>query len=210
MTIKRAKWLCTTLSLSAALLLVGRAQADNFETFKISVNTSGVLLGTTGYLDLQLDPGFIGSTDAASATITGFVTDGSLTAALPNIGDVTGSLPGTVTINNTDVTNEYTQGFTFGSFVDVFVTLDSPVISGTASGGNSFTLDVEDSGFNSLLGSFPAVEIDLDATTGAPMVTNNSGGAATVTTVAEVPEPVSILLLATCLIGLTAACRKIH
>src|ERR1700678_1014419 len=191
MTIRRAKWFCMALSLSTALLLAGRAQADTFETFEIAVNTTS-LEGTSGYLDFQLDPG-ITPFDSASATITGFVTDGSLTGALPNIGDVTGSLPGTVTINNTDVTNEYTPGFTYGSFFDVFVTLDIPVVSGTAAGGSSFTLDVEDSGFNSLLGSFPAVEIDLDATTGAPTVTNNSSGAATV---ALVPEPASSLLLA--------------
>jgi hypothetical protein len=206
MTIKRAKWFCTALSLSATLLLAGRAQADTFETFEIAVNTTS-LEGTSGYLDFQLDPGFLGSTDAASATITGFLTDGTLTAPAPNLGDVSGSLPGTVTINNTDVTNEYTPGITFGSFFDVFVTLDIPVISGSATSGSSFTLDVEDSGFNSLLGSFPAVEIDLDATTGAPTVTNNSSGAATV---AAVPEPSSTLLLATCLIGLVAVCRKIR
>jgi hypothetical protein len=207
MTIKRAKWFCTALSLSTALLLAGRAHADTFETFEIAVNTTS-LEGVTGYLDFQLDPGFIGSTDAASATITGFVTDGTLMAPEPNIGDVTGSLWGTVNINNTDVTNEYTPGITYGSFFDVFVTLDIPVVSGTATGGNSFTLDVEDAGFNSLLGSFPAVEIDLDATTGAPTVTNNSSGLATV--VALVPEPSSMLLLATCLIGLVVACGKIR
>src|ERR1700734_309283 len=114
MTIKRAKCFYTALSLSAALLLAGRAQADTLDSFETTANTT-VVEGISGYLDFQLDPGFIGSTDAASATITGFLTNGTLTTAAPNLGDVSGSLPGTVTIDNTGVTNEYTPGITYGS-----------------------------------------------------------------------------------------------
>jgi hypothetical protein len=63
-------------------------------------------------------------------------------------------------------------------------------------------MDVEDSGFNSLLGSFPAVEIDLDATTGQPSITNNSGGAADVV---ATPEPASVWLMGLGFAGLFAA-----
>ncbi len=178
-----------------------RALADNFE---ITVNTSS-LTGTSGYLDFQFNPGDT-PFDAASATLTGFTTDGILTAALPNIGDVSGALPGQVVINNTQVLNEYTPGFTYGSFFDVFVNLTIPTISGTATGGSSFTLDVEDTNFNSLLGAFPAVEIDLDATTGQPSITNNSGGAATVTNVT--PEPDFLWLAGLGLAGLIVARRR--
>jgi hypothetical protein len=161
------------LGVFAALLVAQRAQADSFV---ITVNTSS-LQGTSGYLDFQFNPGNT-PFDAASATITGFTTNGTLTTALPNIGDVSGALPGQVVIQNTQVLNEYTQGLTYGSYFDLTVNLAIPTVSGTATGGSSFTLDVEDSDFNSLLGSFPTLEIDLDATTGQPSITNNSGGAA--------------------------------
>src|ERR1039458_539466 len=183
MTANRTIRYFAALSIFAALLMAQRAQADNFD---ITVNTSS-LQGTSGYLDFQFNPGNT-PVDAASATIMNFTTYGTLTAALPNIGDVSGALPGQVVINNTQVLNEYTQGFTYGSFFDVFVDLTIPTVSGTATGGSSFTLDAQDSNFNSLLGGFPAVEIDLNATTGQPSVTNNSGGAASVST-SVIPEP---------------------
>jgi hypothetical protein len=201
MTANRTIRYFAALSIFAALLMAQRAQADNFA---ITVNTSS-LQGTSGYLDFQFNPGNP-PVDAASATIMNFTTDGTLTAALPNIGDVSGALPGQVVINNTQGLNEYTQGFTYGSFFDVFVNLTIPTISGTATGGSSFTLDAQDSNFNSLLGGFPAVEIDLDATTGQPSITNNSGGAAAVTNVT--PEPDSLWLAGLGLAGLVVARRR--
>jgi hypothetical protein len=201
MTANRTIRYFAALSISVALLLAQRAQAD---TFDITVNTSS-LQGTSGYLDFQFNPGNT-PFDAASATIMNFTTDGILTTALPNIGDVSGALPGQVVINNTQALNEYTQGLIYGSFFDLFVNLNIPTVSGTATGGSSFTLDVEDSNFNSLLGGFPAVEIDLDATTGQPSITNNSGGAAAVTNVT--PEPSYLLLVGFGFAGLVVARRR--
>lgn len=181
---------------ATALLLAGVAQAS--VSFEVDVNTSG-LMGTTGYLDFQFDPGNT-PYDAGSATITALGFDGTLGAALPDVGDVTGSLPGSLVINNTDATNEYTQAYTFGSYFDFLVTLNIPTVSGTAAGGNSFTFDVEDSGFNPLLSSsFPAVEIDLDALTAAPTVTNNTSDVNPngFANVAPVPEPAAFALLGT-------------
>jgi hypothetical protein len=104
------------------------------------------------------------------------------------------------------VNNEHTEGVTYGSFFDVFVTLDIPTVSGTATSGSSFALSVWDTSFESVLTGDPLVEIDLDATTGNPSVTNNSiSGDAVVT---ETPEPGSLLLLATVFIGVVVLRRR--
>ena len=187
MSALRTKWFFAALGWVA--LLAGTAHAGSI-TYQIVVNTSA-LSGTTGYLDFQFNPGNT-PFDPGSATLSGFTSDGTLGAALPDLGVVTGTLPGQVVIDNTDLPNEYTQAFTYGSFFDVFVTLNVPV-SGTATGGNSFTLDAEDSSFNPLLSSsFPAVEIDLNATTGSPTVINNTSGSASVNVT---PEPATFALL---------------
>ncbi len=203
----RAKWLSATLGLAAILLLEGGAQADTI-TYQISVDT-GSVQSTSGYLDFQFNPGNP-PTDPASATLTDFTTDATLTGPLlPDFGAVTGTLPGTVEIDNTDALNEHTEGVIYGSFFDVFVTLDIPTVSGTATSGSSFALSVWDTNFNPVLTGDPLVEIDLDATTGNPSVTNNSvNGDAVVTEVTLAPEPGSLLLVATVFIGAVVLRRR--
>jgi hypothetical protein len=198
----RTKYFFAALSLSATLL-AGAAQGS--VVYEIDVNTSSLPPGMTGYLDFQFDPGNT-PFDAGSATITGFTTDGTLGAPLADVGAVSGTLPGPIVIDNTDATNEYTQAITYGSFFDVFVTLNIPLVSGSAAGGSSFTLDAEDSNFIPLLSSsFPAVEIDLNATTGNPTVVNNTSGLASVNVVA--PEPATFVLLGMGLALVAWRCR---
>lgn len=177
--------------LFAALGWAASAQAASI-TYQIEVDTSSVE-ATNGYLDFQFNPGNPPS-DPASATLTDFTTDGILTGPLlPDLGAVTGALPGTVVIDNTDALNEHTEGFTYGSFFDVFVTLDIPTVSGTASSGSSFALSVWDTNFLPVLTGDPLVEIDLEAITGTPSVINNSvNGVAVVTAVTQTPEPGSL------------------
>jgi hypothetical protein len=109
----------TAVGLSATLL-AGAAEAESI-IYDVSVNT-GSLLGESGYLDFQFNAGNT-PFDAASATMTDFTTDGVLTGVsslAPTTGDVTGSLPGAVAIDNDGFPNEYTPGITYGSFFDVF------------------------------------------------------------------------------------------
>jgi hypothetical protein len=204
MTTKQAKLFFATLGLSATLL-AGGARAETL-TYDFYVDTSS-LAGTTGYLDFQFNPGDT-PYDAGSATLSNFVSDGTLTGsdAAP-FGDVSGTLQaGPVVIDdlNNSGLNEYTPGFTFGSYFAVAVSLEVPV-SGLATGGNIFSLDVEDSNFNSLLGGFPAITINLDATTGNPSVVNNAGNAADVT---ATPEPGTWMLLLTGISGVALIRRR--
>jgi hypothetical protein len=204
MTTTKAGWFYAALGLAAALVSAGGVQAATV-TYEIHVDTSSIST-TVGYLDFQFDPGDT-PYDPATATIYGFSTDGTLGTALPNLGDVTGALPDPVIIANSDLPNEYTPGFTFGSFFDVFVTLDIPSLSGMETGGNTFSLDAQDSGNNPLLSSgAPLVVIDLDALTGDPTPINNSTNSQA--SIAATPEPAPLVLLAMGLIGVRIAMRR--
>jgi hypothetical protein len=185
------------------LMMLGAVDAQAGPIYEISVNTSS-LIGTIGYLDFIFNPG-AGPVDPASATLSGFASDGTLTGP-SYIGDVSGALPGAVTINDTDVDNDYTEGFVYGTYFDIFVDLDIPDISDDAQSGDSFYLTLFDSNFDPLIGEGDIgqlVEIDLD-TNGNPTVQNFSDGNASVTPTTT-PEPASLLLLAT---GLGALFRK--
>jgi hypothetical protein len=180
------------------LMVLGAVDAHARPIYEISVNTSS-LIGTSGFLDFIFNPG-AGPVDPASATLFGFTSDGTLTGP-SYIGDVSGALPGTVTINNTDVDNDYTEGFVYGTYFDIFVDLDIPDISDEAQSGDSFYMTLFDSNFDPLLGEGDIgqlVEIDLD-TNGSPTVQNFSPDGEAM--VMGTPEPASLLLLAT---GLSA------
>jgi hypothetical protein len=178
------------------LLVVRPACAD--QIYEINVNTTA-LQSTTGYLDFQFNPGSPTPSDAASASLFDFTSDGSLTAPAGDIGDVTGAFPGIVIINNTDVANDHAEGFVYGSFFDVFVDLDVPIFSGNAASGSSFLLTLLDDSFNPILTEDALVQVDLD-TNGIATITNNSpNGEASIS---SVPEPDSIVLVAAGLLAL--------
>ncbi|MCU1262485.1 MAG: hypothetical protein JWO80_5370 [Bryobacterales bacterium] len=206
MKTNRAKWFFAALGLCAILLPAGAARADTI-SFRISVDTSS-LSASSGYLDFQFNPSNT-PFDPATVTLVNFLSDGTLTGALADIGDVNGTLPGTVVIGNTAGLNDHTEGFTFGSFFDIFVTLDTPSVSGTAAGGSTFALGVLASdGITPALAGDPLVQINLDATTGNPSITNNSPGGEAVVT--STPEPGSPLLVATGLMALVGGWRQIR
>ena len=173
------------------LLTVGSASAAP-QTHQVYVNTSAIA-GQSGYLEFQFNPG--NNAQSAFAQLLSFETSGgSLTGAPATAGDVTGALPGTVTLGNSFSWNDYFQGFNFGNSIHFTFLLDGPAVSspnGTAGGGSDF-------GFS----MFAADQF-------TPLLTNNPSGLAMTAALrtdgstalnygpstSPVPEPSTVLLL---------------
>lgn len=142
----------------------GPAHADL--RFQVSADTSS-LSGQSGFLDFQFNPGD-STALAATATVTNFTSVGGILAPSAILtDDATGSLPGTLTLDNGTIYNDAFQGFTFGSGVSFTVTLSGPAISnpsGTVGSAFAFSLYAAD-GVTSLLTTDPngsVVTINLD------------------------------------------------
>jgi len=127
----------------AALTLFAGAGLASTITYDFTMNTSS-LLGTSGILDMQFNPGGNGPYDATGvATVSGFQTDGMLVAEDPYTtsfpggggelasGNVTGTLtaPVTFTAGPTSLLNEYAQQITFGTELSFQLTLSGQAVS---------------------------------------------------------------------------------
>jgi hypothetical protein len=190
--------------------------------YVVTVDTSSQS-GNGGYIDLQFDPSSF-TTQPANADVTNFSTDGTLDIFGDNpfdgmSGDVSGTLPGTVSFDNGTSTNEYTQGMTFGTTISFNVDLSGPAIDlPNGEGGGSFFLTFYDPSGNALLTNNPngpAFEVDIngDGSTTATAFANASGGATVVTSagpteVTPTPEPSMVLLLAGGLAAMAAFRRR--
>lgn len=195
----------STLLMSALLLaLAGSARADGV-SYDVTVNTTSIA-GTAGSLDFQFNPGPL-VTQAADVQILGFTSDGTLGASTPT-GDVTGTLPGTISFDNGAGFNDYFTGFTYGDTISFVVNLFGPAVTspdGTSTSGSQFAFSM----FSDSAGAIPVLttdsvngfalagNINLDGTT---TLTNFSSDL-TVTPVAT-PEPGTILLVFSGLAGL--------
>src|SRR5258708_30355109 len=72
------------------------ASADTI-IYDVSVNTSAIS-GTAGAIEFQFNPGGL-TTQAASLQILNFTSDGSLAGTPAISGDVSGTLPATLTVD---------------------------------------------------------------------------------------------------------------
>jgi hypothetical protein len=182
------------------LCFAGSASAD---VYTVTVDTSSAT-GTVGSLDFNFNPGPL-VTQAASLQILDFSSNGSLAGSPTTTGDVSGTLPSTLTFDNGTGFNDYFEGFTFGSSLSFKVSLSGPALSapdGVSTSGSTFAFSM----FSDAAGTTPVltndttdgfaltVDVNLDGTTTA----NNLSSQTTVTSpTSTVPEPGSLPLLGT-------------
>lgn len=170
----------------------GTALADAI-TYSVTVNTSSIA-GTNGSLDFQFNPG-LSNSQAASVQILGF--SGGTLGASTITGDVTGTLPGTVTINNDQFFNDYFTAFTFGNTLSFDVSLAGPALTapdGTSSSGSAFAFSM----FSDAAGTIPVLTNDPNGfavTVGVDLDGSTTVTAPSTEASVSAPEPSAMLLL---------------
>jgi hypothetical protein len=192
-------------SLAFGLLLAAAPARAASITYEVHVDTTA-LSGTDGYLDFQFNPGGLDAL-AATATITGFNPfDATLIPPAILTGDASGELPADVTLGNSGGFNDYFHGLTFGNQFSFFLTLTGDALSpaSTPLSGTAFSLLLFDvDGFTPLLtvdpdGRLASLQIGPAGAVGVETFARAQGGdpAATVTELTAVPEPTTLLLVA--------------
>jgi hypothetical protein len=171
------------------------------DTYNVTVDTSSISR-TSGAIDFQFNPGPL-VTQAATLQILSFMSNGTLANCAADIqgfcptGDVTGTLPATVTFDNGTGFNDYFDSFTFGDSISFTVSLSGPALSspdGVSTSGSSFAFSM----FSNAAGTTPV--LTTDTVNGFAYVVNvNLDGTTTATNflpgASAVPEPGSGSLL---------------
>ena len=181
----------------------GQAHAGSV-TYEIKADTSSLVQGPGGLIDISLSPAYAQSPATVSLQVFNPITDGTLGQVVPVFGNATGDLttPSGVTADNSTVPNELQQFFTVASFFDVFVTISGSEIGAGASGawsGTVFQLSIFDSQVNGkeLWGQL-IVNPNQDQN-GNPIVDGTVGTAVSGPEVQiiqlAIPEPASLVLL---------------
>jgi hypothetical protein len=187
--------------------------------YVVTVDTTSAA-GTSGYIDLQFNPN-PAATQSANADVAQFSANGVLDPTnITSGGNVSGTLPGTVTFDNGQTTNEYTEALLFGTTISFHLDLYGDALSNpNGDGGGTFTLDFLDSSGNYLFTADPSsdvpvftVDVNGDGyTTAATYPSSPSGGPPVVTFSgpASVPEPSTVGLIAGALPVLLALRRVV-
>ena len=138
------------VTVGAWLLLAGSVRAD--VTYRVTVNTASINT-SVGYLNLQFNPGN-SSSKPATVKLSNF-SGGTAGVVLPPLhGNVTGTVPGTVTMINSTPFQERFQRFTHGNTFSFLLTLSGAAIdnpNGAATAGSTFGLALYDSNQNPIL-----------------------------------------------------------
>jgi hypothetical protein len=189
----------------------GTARAD--QIFNIVIDTSSEST-QYGYLDLQFDGALV--TQIATAELENFSTGGALNPGDINngtSGDVTGTLPGTLSFDNGTSFDDYIEGITFGNQISFELDLGGAAInSPNGDGGGTFLIDFLNSGQNAYLftndptGStaygWTAAYFDINPDGSVSVTTPpGPGDGPSLVSIGAVPEPAPVGLLG---IGLAA------
>lgn len=178
------------------------ASVASAQSYLITVDTSE-LAGTDGYVNFQFNPADL-TAPAADASILQWIGSTTLLDAPLIEGNVTGSLPGTVTMNNGTAFNDYFHATQFGdafSFIVQFSGDVSPVALGTSFALALYAAD----------GATPLLTDDLSGSLvrfelGAPGVTYLAYSSAVQVT--PVPLPAAAWLLLSGIVTLAGAARS--
>ena len=191
------KWRLPSLAAIVLSIITGVAQPVSADSlFMISIDTRP-LAGVNAQLAVDFIDG-----DGASNTVTlsGFSTDGTLGPAT-TIGDVSGSLPGTVTFTDASFFNELLQDILLGDSIAFILTLTQNFTGPTPDALSLFLFDpttglplfttTDPTGANALFA------VDIDGTGFGNPQTFASTGQPDATLTATVPAPTTLVLLGT-------------
>jgi hypothetical protein len=181
-------------------------------SYDVTVDTSAIS-GSNGYLYLQY-----ASANAVNSTATLYGYNGGTLAATNSTSVidgsyVTGMLPGTVVFRNTNGTNDYNHGITFGSSTKFSLSLAAPAFGGTPGGNSTFSLGLfSDEGGstplynliginNSVAGTLFTIDLNNDGTASVQTLANEAS-------VTPTPIPAAAWLLGSGLMGLVGLRRR--
>lgn len=197
--------LCKALLLCCALCSPSAFAA----MYQVTVDTSS-LAGTTGYLDIQLNPADT-TAPAATAAVSGLTGDLTLLDSAVMEGDASGSLSGTVTLGNSSAFNDYFQQVEFGSVFSILIDIDGDFLSESSLLGSALALSLYAAdGATSLLSSDVSGSLllfDLGSTGIAYTVFADDNGNFAAQ-VAPVPLPAGVWLLLSGLLGMARVARR--
>ncbi|RNC65608.1 MAG: VPLPA-CTERM sorting domain-containing protein [Desulfuromonadales bacterium] len=186
-----------------AIVMFAASSAFAALSYDVTIDTS-FLNNTNGYLYFQY--GGLNAVDS-TATLHAF-TGGTLAAAnstaVVDGTAVSGTLPGTVVFANTNGTNDYNHGITFGSNLKFSLAFAAPAFGGTSGGSSTFSLGLfqDETGQTSLLnGTLFTIDLNNDGTAAAQVLSNEA-------TVTPTPIPAAAWLLGSGLMGLVGIRRR--
>lgn len=185
-----------------ALVMFAANSAFAALSYNVSVDTTS-LNTTSGYLYFQY-----GGFNAVDSTATLYSFNGGALAAdnSANVVDgsaVTGKLPNSVYFANTNGTNDYNHGITFGSDLKFSVAFASTSFGATNNGNSTFSLGLfsDEAGLSPLVSTLFTIDLNNDATTVVGALANGVD-------VTPTPIPAAIWLLGSGLMGLVGVRRR--